>query len=246
MTSLVAAEILKLRTTRTALVFALVGLGLLALTLAAGLVLYDETSVVVSDEEHVREILTAADIAAVLILLLAITNTSGEYRHDTITPAFLVAPRRTDVVAAKAVAYALGGAALGLVCAALTAAVAIPVIAAKPTGLVLSGEEIVLLFLGVVLASGLAGALGVGFGALFRSQVAAVIVAVAFFVLVEPLLAAFVEEIALYGPSGALSTLSGSPPLERPSMVVGGVLATVYAAVVLAAGAAVTRRRDIA
>lgn len=138
MRNLVAAELLKLRTTRTAFVFALVTLAFLALSLVASLVFWDRVGVVLSGEERLRAVLSNAGIAATMTLLLAIVSTAGEHRHETLSATFLASPDRVRALAAKAAAYALAGAAIGLVCAALTTAATLPVAAAKEGGLAVS------------------------------------------------------------------------------------------------------------
>lgn len=245
MRNLVAAEILKLRTTRTALVFAGVALGLLGLSIALGLVFYEQAGAVLSVEERLRAALGNAAIAATIVLLLAIVATAGEFRHETASATFLVAPDRVRAVLAKAAAYALAGAALGLVCSALTAAVVLPVLAGKEGALALSGGEIALTFLGVTISSALAGVLGVGVGSLFRSQAIALVVALGVLVVLEPALIQVSREIGFYGINGAQASLIGQPPLERPPRVVGGLLLVLYSGIVLAGGAWVTRRRDV-
>lgn len=246
MRNLVGAELLKLRTTRTALVFAAVALGLLALSVAISLVFYEQAGTVLSAEERLRGALGNASTAATIVLLLAIVATAGEFRHDTASATFLVAPDRVRAVLAKAAAYAAAGGALGLLCSTLTAAVVLPVLAAKEGGLALSASEVVLTLLGVTISSALAGVLGVGVGSLFRSQAIALVVALGVLVVLEPALTQVSRDIGFYGINGAQASLIGQPPLERPPRIVGGLLSALYAGVVLAGGAWVVRRRDVA
>lgn len=100
--------------------------------------------------------------------------------------------------------------------------------------------------MGVVLASALAGVLGVGVGGIFRSQAVAIIVALGVLVVLEPVLAELIREVGFYGINGAEASLIGQPPLERPSRLVGGVLLGLYSSVFFALGAWLTRRRDFA
>ena len=111
MIKLVAAEVLKLRTTRTFWVLAGSTLGLILLIVVLSLILDDELA---SDEEAVRSLLTTASLSGLLMLVLGAVAGAGEYRHGTIASTLLVTPNRLRAVSAQTVACALGGAAVGL------------------------------------------------------------------------------------------------------------------------------------
>ncbi|MEI7629530.1 MAG: hypothetical protein WCJ73_00080, partial [Actinomycetes bacterium] len=75
------------------------------------------------DPAYVTNILGAAGSSSIFILILGIIGMTGEYRHMTITSTFLVTPKRPRVLIAKGIAYALLGAALGLIAFASSFAV---------------------------------------------------------------------------------------------------------------------------
>ena len=67
--------------------------------------------------EAIRQVYAGSAFAGTYIfaMILGITGMTGEYRYQTITPTFLVTPRRSRVVLAKMVAHLLVGFGYGLV-----------------------------------------------------------------------------------------------------------------------------------
>jgi hypothetical protein len=92
MTTLLRAELFKLRTTRTfaAIAATAVGLSLLLVTLTATL----------QDDNDPRTLFTS-DFSSFFILLLGAIGMTGEWRHRTITSTVLAAPDRLRLLAAK-------------------------------------------------------------------------------------------------------------------------------------------------
>jgi hypothetical protein len=131
---LVAAELLKLRTTRTSvgvgiagvLLAVLVGLGNVG---AAG----QGTSPPAGSAAFVENVVGVSTLPAVVALLLGVLLAAGEYQHGTITTTFLAPPRRLRVLGAKAIAGAgsrplWAAATLVLAWTAVVAAVAVPLV----------------------------------------------------------------------------------------------------------------------
>ena len=67
--------------------------------------------------EAIRTVYAGSAFAGTYIfaMILGITGMTGEYRYQTITPTFLVTPRRTRVVLAKMLAHLVVGFGYGLV-----------------------------------------------------------------------------------------------------------------------------------
>lgn len=240
MIPLLRSELLKLRTTRTAVVLAL---GLLAIT-AAGtigvLVLSDES------ELDVQEGLpSAAGFAALFALLFGILVMTGEFRHGTATPTFLVSPLRERVVAAKSLAAMLGGLALALAASALVYLIAIPWLAVQGAELRLFESEPLGTVAAIVSGAAIWGGLGVGLGALVRSQVGAMIGALVWLLIVESIIGGLLPDLGPYLPGRALTAIFGDP--GDGLSVWGGVgVSLAYAAAFCVAGALLTGRRDVA
>jgi ABC-type transport system involved in multi-copper enzyme maturation permease subunit len=245
MARLIAAEWLKLHTTRVlwATVPAVV---LLSAVAVAGLVLSSEVAGVALLEptEGVRQAaLHLTSTGAVLVIVLGIIISAGEYRTQTATDTFLTTPRRSRVVAAKLAI----GAILGLALGALGAAIGLPVAyiwfeaegAAFPTG----NEELWLTLGGVVLYAALFGILGVAFGSLVRDQVVAIVSALTFVLLVEQVLAQSAASVGKWFPGNAGAAVVRTPgQFLEPGA--GAALLLAYALAIALAGMVATARRD--
>ena len=245
MTRLVASELFKLRTTRTfaAMVGATVGLLLLILVLT--LVLTDTFST----ENDVRSLLSSASISGLFMLILGVVAGAGEYRHGTIASTLLVTPNRLRAVSAQTLGVAAAGLVVGLACVLLSAAIGLPWLSAKDAA-TLSTGDLIALFGGCAVYTALAAGFGVALGSLLRNQVAAVVLVLVFLFVVDPTVAALVDEYGKFSLSGLSSAISGGSPDDAPGeeLLPQGVAMLIWAGytVVVAMGAALlTARRDI-
>jgi ABC-2 type transport system permease protein len=255
MRRLIKAELLKLTTTRMLLWSTLALILLQGLTILAALLFASEEGrFVLTSEFTQRTVLSSGGTYGVIVILLGIMGMTSDYRHGTITPTLLVAPWREQVVMAKIVVHALAGLMLGLLSTALTLAIALPGLAARGAELVLSGGDMVAIFGGGLLYFTLAGAFGLGVGALVRNQVAALAAVLVLFFIVENILVTLVPEAARWLPGQAASALyfPGPPAPEGTglgaivlSQPAGGALFAIYAGILCIAGILVTRARDI-
>lgn len=149
------------------------------------------------------------------------------------------------MIVAKAVAVAIAGTAMGILAASLSAAVTLSWLVTHSIPIQLPAVAIVLFLLGGIAATALAGVFGVGLGALFRGQVAAIVMAVVVEPLVEPLIAQWLPALGKYLPTSALGALIGRAGSNLLPIWAGGVVYAAYALVLVAAGIAVTNRRPI-
>ena len=246
MTALVAAELLKLRTTRAWIGYAAALVALTAIGVAATVGTADAD--LLDDGDFQADLFSG--FSELIALLLGITSVTWEWRHGTITPTFLATPRRERVVAAKLAAGCVVGAAAAVVGILVVVAVAAPWLAAEGAGLELdagvwsrAGR--------ILLATVLYGALGVGVGSVVHSQVGALVGAIVWLLLAENLVAlllglADVEGAADVLPGRALAALEGSVGPDEGLSAWGGAAAGLGWVVLLTAlGLARTRRRDV-
>jgi ABC-2 type transport system permease protein len=245
MARLVAAEWLKLRTTRI-LWGAVPAVVLLSAVAVAGLVLSSEVAGVALLEptEGVRNAaLHLTSTGATLVMVLGIIISAGEYRTQTATDTFLTTPRRSHVVAAK---LAIGGI-LGLGLGAISAAAGLPAaylwFEAESTALPAGDAEVWLTLGGVVLYAVLFAILGVAFGSLVRNQVVAIVAALTFVLLLEQLLTQAGASIAEWLPGNAGAAIVRSPG-DFLDPGAGAALLLAYALAIAVAGMVVVVRRD--
>jgi ABC-2 type transport system permease protein len=241
MRALVSAELLKLRTTRTAFWF-LASIVLLTLAVnAANLATADFL-----DEEDLETALSGAGVGAALLMILGIVGTTGEYRHGTITSALLATPERTRLVAAKLLAYLITGAVLGGTAMAATFAMGIPWLSARdaPLELLEAGDYLELVARGVAL-SALSGAIGVGIGAIVRNQVAAVVGTLVYLFILEPVVSVISNDVAAYTVGRAQTALGSGDLDDGLAAVPAGLVVTGWVLLLGWVGALLEERRDV-
>ena len=245
MTRQVRAELLKLSTARSSWVLVGVTVGLVLMITVLTLALDAE----LGTESDVRSVLSTAGASGLMLLILGIVFSAGEYRHGTIAWTLLVTPERLRVMAAQALACAVAGAAIGAGIAALTAALALPWLAANDAA-TLSTGQVLGLFAGGALYTALAAALGAGVGALLRNQAAGIVVVLLTLFVIDPVATALIDGYERYSLSGLGSALIGSTADEAgvdelPPFWLAALLWAGYTAVFVAGAALLTSRRDV-
>lgn len=241
MTTLISAEFRKLRTIRTPWVILAVQQVIIIAGIAGLVVSGDDLGAPTST----RSVLAHAGVPALLTLVLGITAVAGEYRHRTITDAYLGTPRRDRVVAAKLVAYAVVGAAFGVVNAASALAAGAVAMSVEDTALDLASADVWRTLAGGVGWNVLYAAIGVSLGALVRNLMVAVTIALSWIAVAETIVGQLVGDLARWLPNRSAAALAYLPnPDLLPQWGAGLVLAG-YAAVLAALAAATTVRRDV-
>ena len=238
MIALFRSEFLKLRTTRTAVVLALGLLAISAVAIVAVLIVSEAL-----DASVQGDISGAAGFSVLFAILFGILVMTGEFRHGTATPTFLATPQRERVVIAKALAALAGGFALALMALVVVYLIAVTWLLVTGESILLFDEDALRSVAGLLAASAIWGALGVGVGAVVRSQVGAMIGALVYFLILEGLIGALLSDISPYLPGAALEAIfEGSDEL---SSWAAAALSLGYAAAFCIAGAFVTARRDV-
>jgi ABC-2 type transport system permease protein len=192
-----------------------------------------------------RDVVGIAAVSALISLILGIVSSAGEYAHGTISHTFLVMPVRERVVAAKVVSAALAGAALALFSAAFAWGFAALLLSARSVPLHLGSRVALYLLLGTIGAAAITGALGVGLGAVLRRQTAAVVIALVWLLVAEPLLA--IAGIQKYAPGHAVAAVveAGANGSDVLSFWPGLALALGYTVGFAVVGGAAVKRADI-
>jgi ABC-2 type transport system permease protein len=239
MSSVVRGELIKTVSTRTVLGYAICGVALALLNVLIEVLASDEHLLTVDDKQQ------AIAGFPILLLLFGIVGAAGEYRHRTAAPAALAAGRdRGQVLAGRAAAYALTGAAIAALTLVVTLAVGLPLLEGEP-GPSLDGRDLTLVAGGSVLAAAVSAIMGVALGALVRNQVAAVIGTLLLIFVVMPLLAAVSQPVFESTPFMAALVVAGDPSAETLSWGGGALVLAGWTLPLLAAAIVLERRRDV-
>jgi hypothetical protein len=239
------SELLKQRSTFTnlGLFLAMLALVLLAVVLHAVAVPADRLQTAADQVQVFRFGALLGALFAGLVGALAIT---GEIRHGTIRPTFLVTPRRGEVVAAKVVISALVGTVFGLVAAGVAVGVGSAALAAREIPITLDAGDYTLMPLGGIAAAALWAPIGVGLGALVRNQVATLVAIFLWLFFIENLLVDFVPGAGKFAPGAAAAAITGVDPDRLLAPAFGALLLAAYAVATAAAAWIATLRRDVA
>jgi hypothetical protein len=235
---LLAGELIKVRTTRTAL-----GFGVAAALLVVAAILLSTLAGDPSTVEDKRLALAYGSLVAIIFLLFGAVGATGEFRHRTLAPAVLIAPDRVRLVLARIGAYTATAFAFALAMAVIALALGIPLLA-REEGPELGSGDYARVVAGGLLASALAAAIGVGVGTLVRNQVAAVVGALVWISIAEPLLSLIDDRVADVTLGSSLDRLAQGGDADV-SFAGALLVVAAWAVAVCAAGALVDRRRDV-
>jgi hypothetical protein len=234
--ALIQGEMIKVRTTRTALGFGTASVLLvLALVLIASLA-GDPTTV-----DDKRDALNIGGVLSVPLLIFGIVGATGEYRHRTIAPAVLIAPDRTRLTVARLVAYLLTALLVGVAMFVVALVVGLPLLG---DGEELAGSDIVAVGSGGLIVAVLTTALGVGLGVLVKNQVASVVGALIWLFILSPALELIDEDLPNYTPLPAAGAADSGGDVEI-AFGTGVIVLAAWAALFVAAGLLLERRRDV-
>jgi ABC-2 type transport system permease protein len=249
---LIRAEALKLRSTRGFWVLILGGFAFSAVAVAA----ISAVNTFTPADQPARQMLANA-CPQPFALVLGVLAVTREFRHKTITPAVLITPRRTPLLAAKLMTLTATGLIFGLLTYATAAAIVLPVLSARHIASQAGGGHLAAIIAGGAIATALFTALGVGIGAVIRNQAGAIIATLGLFYVLAPLLGTLPGiggAIQRFGPTTLSNSASGTTSTGingflSSTHVLGQVPAALvlasYALAVAVAGAMLFRQRDL-
>jgi ABC-2 type transport system permease protein len=244
MSALLRAELVKLATTRT-------GYGLLAGAVAVvGLATFSTISSMarqdLSGPLHTQPFFILASInIGLFAVLLGIRSVTDEFRHETIVTTVLATRSRAATLAAKSVVAVVAAVALAVITLAAMVAVALLVGSAKGGQLAVAGSDVSAMA-GLVAGGAFWALIGVSVGALVRHQVAAIVGALLWVLVVENLGAGLLGDAGRYLPGQAAHALAQATEAGSLLAVPVAVVALgAYAAVLWASAATMLARRDV-
>ena len=256
MTAVVRSELLKIRT--TAIPWVLAGIAVLIDGLLI-LVIFlsrdnpgDNGFTVPHTTQQLRNLLGSGFQGYLLALLLGVLLVTVEFRHKTVTTTFLVTPRRTRFVAGKLIAAAVLGALLGLLMLVVALVGGGLTLGARGGSFADLARQIPAVWPGFVLVFVLFALLGVGVGSILTNQVAAIIVSLGWFIILEGILTALVPAATKWVPTGAAAAAAnltrgdrGGPHFVLFSWWQGTLLMLAYGLGFALIGSFLLTRRDI-
>lgn len=243
MIRLVCAELAKLSTTRLLLWLGLLIVALSGFVTTITVLSTDELSLANLSQQ--RSIAQFAAVGAIIALIVGIVQSSGEYAHGTIAHTFLVSPVRPRVAAAKLIAGAIVGVLVAGFAEVVTWTIAAAWISGRSVPFWLDSREILVTYLGILGAGALAAVLGVGLGAVLRRQTAAIVIALVWLLVGEPVLS--IAGIQEYAPGHAIAAVAvaGERSSELLGLWLGLIVALVYGVAFALAGAVAIDRTDV-
>lgn len=143
----------------------------------------------------------------IFAIILGIMLMAGEFRHGTAVATFLTAPKRGAVVLAKLGVAALGGTLLMVISAAASFLAGYIALLQFPDAASPSDT----LFLNTITASVIGGAvlaiIGVAIGTLVRNQMLAIVGALVYLFIVDPVLLALLPDAGKWLPTGLITAM---------------------------------------
>jgi ABC-2 type transport system permease protein len=249
MRSLIAAELLKLRTTRMlAVCIGVVVLfaAVLPIIIGAGAGHRGEPPLGASS---LADFLRApAQLTGGAVLLIGLLAAAGEFRHRTIFSTRLAEPRTTRLLAAKLITLAAVGLVIGFAMELVATAVGTIVLARHHTAVEPLAHGVPRFALVVPAVIALQGVLGVAVGALLRNTAAAIGATLIWAFVIEGILPIITNRphLTSWLPSGAIREIisSHTGPGQLVPVAAAAVLLT-YAAVLVTATVVLDRSREI-
>lgn len=243
MQSLIRTEVLKLRTIRSPwLLLAacplLVVAGISGLVLSGGKVLNPALQ---------SGALAHVGLTSIFTLVFGIFAVAGEYRHKTISDTYLSTPSRGRVIGAKLVVYPVFGALSGLLSSLIGVGAAAAWWSGKGASFAWANPQMWTTIGGGIAWNAAFAAIGVGVGALIRSLVGAIAVALAWVALVEGIIGQLIGSLARWLPFNAGQALgagAGTSGNLLPRWG-GGALLAGYTLMFAVLAVTTTMRRDV-
>lgn len=200
-----------------------------------------------TSETSVRLVYSSVGAAYVIVLVFGIIGFTNEVRHRTLTMTYLASANRFSVIIAKFVTQFVWG----VIFALTNLAVGLPLayfLVNRQAHFDVPPSDLLYLSVGVIFAFGLYAIFGLALGALIQNQIAAVVGALVWVLIIEAIFISLWPSIGKWLPAGAASgmldarSLDGSQFLEP---LQGGLLLFAYAFGTMILATLTSLKRDI-
>jgi hypothetical protein len=250
--NLLLAETRKLRTVWTTWILTAVGWGLVVLSVLLPVLIPQFSSPFIGSAEQVGAAIDNIGGNSIIVLIVGVLIVTTEFRHGTIGRTLQLVPSRLTVLGAKLGAGTLYAGFFVVTSLVIVAVLVVAMAAANDVSLAF-GPPVTTALWQVFVGMGLTALFGVALGALLRSQVIAVTVALLWIFVAEQLLANFFPRFGQWLPFQALNSLFITPESRaqmppnmqflEPGIALAAFLAYVVAFTLLAA--LLMRKRDV-
>jgi ABC-type transport system involved in multi-copper enzyme maturation permease subunit len=249
--ALIRAELLKLRT-RSLAGLLIASIVLVPLTVATDIprTTTSDASMQLADPRLLAVAVgDGFSVALVLAFLIGAVAFTQEYRYGTITPTYLVEPRRHRVLIAKFGSITLTSAAISTVTAAVAVPFAVLLIDAR-NGSVHLGARFWQTLVVAYVVMAVYAIIGVAIGALVRNQITVIVTALVWMLAVEHLAVPTHPSIGRWMPLATTISLLQLRPVYDPdhellSVLPSGLLLATYCAVTVGLALRLIPRRDV-
>jgi ABC-2 type transport system permease protein len=200
--------------------------------------------------QQLRNLLGAGFLGYLFALLLGTLMVTTEFRHKTVTTSFLVTPHRPRFVGAKLITAAILGAVLAIVILVATFVGGGITLVVQGGSLSSLAHQLPAVAPGMILVFALFAILGVGVGSVLTNQVAALVVSLGWFLIVENILVGLLHGTGRWVPTGAAEAASNLTRGEGSGIFLfnwwqGALLMLAYGLVFALLGSVILNRRDI-
>ena len=143
----------------------------------------------------------------VFAIILGIMMMAGEFRHGTAVATFLTAPKRGLVVISKLAIAALGGVLLMVISSVASFIAGYLTLLNFPEAAAPSEDLFANTLTASVIGGAVLGVVGVAVGTLVRNQMLAIVGALVYLFIVDPLILALVPDAGKWLPSGLITAM---------------------------------------
>ena len=244
MRDLLAAEYLKLRTTKTTWALLAATIGTTALAVVGAIMVASNSKLNLESLRGIRTVLHVTASGGIFVLVLGVIVSAGEYRQRTATDTFLTTPKRWKVITSKLMVATSAGVVFGALSAGTAMAVANHLYQAKGYTFPLGSTQAWTILGGSVLAAALFGALGAATGSLVRNQISAIVGWMAFLFVIENIILGFSATLERWLPAALSRSLVRDPNADLLPQGTAAIVLVIYGVVIMLTAVLTERRRD--
>ncbi|NHC46750.1 hypothetical protein [Motilibacter aurantiacus] len=242
----VAAEVARVRTTRTVLWLGLAGALLSAvMTGMVAATIGQPNGQEIASEAGRLTVLSFGFSAGLMATLVGVLSVASERRYRTMGTSLIATPSRSSWLLAKAVVAVPIGLVFTAVGQAVALGIGVPVLSSHGVSVGLWSGPMLQMTLGTLTLGAFSAVWGVALGGLIRNQMVAVAAVTLYSIMVEAAVIQYLPAIGKWLPGGAQSAIVHDPATEHLSAGAGYLLFAAWCALGLVLAARQVAREDV-